>query len=192
MITFLEVPSNWTGTVTPSLAGFTFSPEFSEYTNLSANQTGQNYVATAILYTISGNTGVGGVTLSWEDVAPAPIANKTKGEVKAEETRSAKLNSTDIRNQKISENNKELKNAPAAPMIVKTAVSDVNGDYSFTVSYNWSGTVTPSLAGYTFTPANNVYTNVLADQPNQNYAAEPILYTISGNAGIAGAVMNWI
>jgi hypothetical protein len=53
----------------------------------------------------------------------------------------------------------------------KTATADGSGNYSFTVPYNWSGTVTPSLAGYSFTPASYNYTNITLDQTNQDYIA---------------------
>jgi len=53
----------------------------------------------------------------------------------------------------------------------KTAIADGSGNYSFTVSFNWSGTVTPSLAGYSFTPASRSYTNITLDQTNQDYTA---------------------
>ena len=42
----------------------------------------------------------------------------------------------------------------------KTATADGSGLYSLQVSYNWSGTVTPSKAGYSFLPAVKTYTNV--------------------------------
>ncbi|MGD0613112.1 MAG: hypothetical protein ABSB41_16560 [Anaerolineales bacterium] len=102
------VSDNWSGTVTPSLAGYTFSPADLTYSNVQADQTGQDYTATAITYTISGNAGVAGATLSYTDGT------------------------------------------------AKTATSAADGSYSFTVSYNWSGTVTPSLAGYTFSPADHL------------------------------------
>ncbi len=73
--------------------------------------------------TISGNTGVGGVTLSYTDGTG------------------------------------------------KNAMSDANGNYSFKVSYNWTGTVTPSLACYTFSPFNHSYSNITNDQAVQNYTA---------------------
>jgi hypothetical protein len=47
--------------------------------------------------------------------------------------------------------------------------TDSNGDYTQSVPYNYSGTVTPSLTGYSFSPASRVYTNVLADQKFQDY-----------------------
>src|SRR6185369_17728905 len=41
------VPSGWSGTVTPSLANYTFSPPSRSYSSVAANQTGQDYAATA-------------------------------------------------------------------------------------------------------------------------------------------------
>ena len=75
-------------------------------------------------------------------------------------------------------------------VIYKTAISGSDGSYSFTVSYNWSGTVTPSLTGYTFSPTSLSYTNVLANQINQNFTAAQV-FTISGNAGVAGATLSY-
>ena len=57
------VPSGWSGTVTPAKAGYSFSPVSINYTSVASNQTGQNYTATFITYTITGNAGVGGATL---------------------------------------------------------------------------------------------------------------------------------
>lgn len=54
----------------------------------------------------------------------------------------------------------------------KVAISDSTGKYSLTVSFNWSGTITPWLPEYRFTPLNRVYTNVNADKPNQNYLVD--------------------
>ncbi len=91
-----SVAPGWTGTVTPTLTGYVFSPSNRSYTNVRSNQVGQDFTAVLRTFTISGNTGVGGVTLSYTD-------------------------GTD-----------------------KLVNSDSFGAYSFQVSYNWSGTVTPS------------------------------------------------
>jgi hypothetical protein len=70
--------------------------------------------------------------------------------------------------------------------------SGAGGAYTLTVPYNWSGTVTPSLAGYNFTPVSRTYTNVLANVTGQNYTALPsdIVYyvnnTVSCNDGNPG------
>ena len=54
---------------------------------------------------------------------------------------------------------------------VKTATADANGDYSFSVSYGWSGTVTPYKPGYTFDPPSMDYADVRVDQTGQDYIA---------------------
>ena len=138
----IPVLGGWSGTVTPSKTSYVFSPASRTYTNISANQTGQNYTATLATFTISGNTGVAGVTLRYTYGTPRSVQ------------------------------------------------SDGSGNYSITVPYNWSGTVTPSKIGYLFAPVNRTYSNVVANQVGQNYAAIP-LYSISGNAGVAGATLSY-
>ncbi len=54
---------------------------------------------------------------------------------------------------------------------VSCTVSDGSGSYACTVPQGWSGTVTPSLSGFTFTPPSRSYSNVAANQTAQNYAA---------------------
>ncbi len=51
----------------------------------------------------------------------------------------------------------------------KTVISSANGSYSLSVPYNWSGTVTPSHACFTFNPTNYNYTNVTTNQTAKNY-----------------------
>ncbi len=133
------VDYNWSGTVTPAKAGYTFSPVSRTYTSVTSNQTAQNYTATLQTYTISGNAGTSGVTMS---------------------------------------------GLPGSP------VSDSNGNYTGTVDYNWSGTVTPAKAGYTFSPSSRTYTSVTSNQTAQSYTATLQTYTISGNAGTSGVTMS--
>jgi len=49
--------------------------------------------------------------------------------------------------------------------IAKSVTADASGNYSLVVPYGWSGTVTPSLAGYTFNPANISYPATYIDRP---------------------------
>ncbi|MCP4219014.1 MAG: BACON domain-containing protein [bacterium] len=58
--------------------------------------------------------------------------------------------------------------------------TDSSGYYSGTVSSGWSGTVTPALAGYSFTPVATTYSSVTANQVNQDYAAVGNSPVISG------------
>ncbi len=76
-----------------------------------------------------------------------------------------------------------------------TTANATTGSYSFTVSYGWSGTVTPTKTDYTFSPGSRSYTNVTANQTNQNYTATAIVFTISGNTGVGSCnrhVYGWL
>ncbi len=134
-----SVSSDWSGTLTPSLTGYTFSPQTITLSHVTSNQTSQNFTATPTgsSITISGyvrnsaSNAISGVTIS------------------------------------------------GLPGIVQT---DNNGFYSATVSSGWSGTVTPSLSGWTFAPTNRTYNGITVSQSSQNYTATQvsITYFISG------------
>ncbi len=81
------------------------------------------FTTTLASYTISGNAGTSGVTLSYMDG------------------------------------------------ILKTVTADSGGDYLFTLTEGWSGTVTPSKPGYTFAPASLPYSDLAANQADQDYTA---------------------
>lgn len=49
--------------------------------------------------------------------------------------------------------------------------ADSSGNYTLTVPYNWSGTVTPTLAGHVFSPASRSYTSLVSSQIDQNFTA---------------------
>ncbi|MEO0331155.1 MAG: T9SS type A sorting domain-containing protein, partial [Bacteroidota bacterium] len=62
-----EVPSGWSGTVTPVLEGYRFAPGSNSYSEVAANLSNQDYEASLnriITYTISGTITVGGQPLS--------------------------------------------------------------------------------------------------------------------------------
>jgi LasA protease len=61
--------------------------------------------------------------------------------------------------------------------IAKTTSSQADGSFSFPVTNNWSGSVTPTHPCYTFNPNSRTYTNVTTNQTGQNY-------TPSANASI--------
>jgi FtsP/CotA-like multicopper oxidase with cupredoxin domain len=138
----LTVPSGWTGTVTPVLGGFRFTPLSYSYSNITTNQTAQNFATASSA--ISGIVSVGGT----------PLANVTM----------------------------------TASNSGGSALTDATGAYSLPVPYNWSGTVTPAKANFSFAPGSGAYSNVITDQPNQNYAATAII-TVSGQVTSAGAPM---
>ncbi len=53
-------------------------------------------------------------------------------------------------------------------------VTDENGYYRAEVNYGWSGTVTPTKKGFTFSPSRKRYTSVTSDQTNRNYISQRI------------------
>ncbi len=217
----LNVSYNWSGTVTPSKTGYSFNPPNRSYSNVTTDQTNQNYTATLDSNAISGNAGVAGATLAWNDgtnkttTADASgnyslnVSYDWSGTVTPSKTgytfdppnRSYSNVTTDQTNQNYTatlDSNAISGNAGVAGATLawsdgtnKTTTADASGNYSLNVSYNWSGTVTPSKTGYSFNPPNRSYSNVTTDQTNQNYTATLDSNAISGNAGVAGATLSW-
>ena len=72
------VSPGWSGTVTPSKPGYSFSPVSRSYSNLNADQLGQGFTASQF-YSISGDTVVGGATLSYTDGAPKNVISQGNG-----------------------------------------------------------------------------------------------------------------
>ena len=56
---------------------------------------------------------------------------------------------------------------------IGTTTTNTNGYYSKQVTSGWTGTVTPSQSGYTFTPTSRSYNNVTSDVSNENYQRNP-------------------
>ena len=118
------VDYGWSGTATPSKAGYDFAPASRTYTNVAGAQNAQNYTGTLQTFTIAGRV---------VDDEGAALAGVT------------------------------VSGLPGNP------VTNASGDYSATVDYGWSGTATPSKAGYDFAPASRAYTSVTGTQNAQNY-----------------------
>jgi len=67
--------------------------------------------------------------------------------------------------------------------------SGPDGSYSATVPSGFSGKVTPIKEGCRFEPSSREYTALTANFADHHYAPSIITYTISGDAGVAGAMM---
>jgi hypothetical protein len=65
--------------------------------------------------------------------------------------------------------------------------TDADGRYSVFVGTGWSGTVRPSLAGYSFSPPNRTYAAVTAGLAGEDYTASARVVTISGRVTLGGA-----
>jgi hypothetical protein len=53
----------------------------------------------------------------------------------------------------------------------QTVTADGNGDFTFTVPYAWTGTLTPVKQNYAFSPVSLDFSNLTQDQPGQNFTA---------------------
>ncbi len=140
----------WSGTVTPTKAGYVFTPGGRSYTNVAASKGGEDYgVVTIQMLTIAGQVMAG----------TAPIAGVT------------------------------MSGLPGNP------VTDASGNYTVTVDYGWSGTVTPSKANCSFNPPTRTYSNQMQSLAAENYSASLLSFTISGQVKtgttpVAGVTMN--
>jgi hypothetical protein len=126
------VPYNWSGTVTPSLDGFTFTPAYKFVADLTSDLI-QNFQAEALKYNISGV-----ITLNGSGLAGVTVSADNGG---------------------------------------GSAASNESGEYSLEVPYDWTGTISPVLEGYLFTPEDYSFSNVMGDQTGQDFTAG---ITISG------------
>jgi len=75
-----------------------------------------------------------------------------------------------------------IKNAKGVALAGVTITGDTGGGatttnsagyYALRVPYNWTGKMTPTKTGYTFTPVYKAYSKVIVSQTNQNYVSKP-------------------
>jgi hypothetical protein len=202
------VPIYWTGTVTPSLDGYSFSPTFANVGPVTSNVT-QDFVATASTYLISGivtdddSNPIQGVTMTlssgstqmtdinglysftvrhgWSGyVRPSRPGwtflptQRNYSNVTSDQTNGFFVGYRGGNRVTISGAVRHSKGTgiPGVTLTFTpggTVKTDDNGDYSNAVTFGWSGTVTPSLTGYTFTPANRTYSSVKSNLIDQDY-----------------------
>jgi RHS repeat-associated protein len=120
-----DVPPGWSGEITPSVSGYSFTPASRPYTNVTADQAAQDYPV--LTYQVSGAITSGTLPLG------GVVLTATNG--------------------------------------ASCTASNASGQYACAVLAGWSGTITPSLTGYTFTPPNRNYTSIGANQAAQDFSA---------------------
>jgi len=62
-----------------------------------------------------------------------------------------------------------IENVMVSPDGGSAVATDALGHYALVVPENWSGTVVPAKAGYTFSPYGLIYESLMSDQIDQNY-----------------------
>ena len=211
------IPSGWSGMVTPTMAGYSFSPSSVSYTNITADLPNRNFTATQITtVTISGTTDMNGVTMSglpgnpvssgggfYSVVVPygwsGTVTPILAGYIFNPTGRSYVYVSTDLSAQVYAASqlmNFTISGTTGVDGVTMTGlpgdpITSGGGLYSAIVPYGWSGTVTPTKAGYSFSPASISYTDITADMSGRDFTTTQITaVTISGTTGADGVIMS--
>jgi type II secretory pathway component GspD/PulD (secretin) len=209
-----EVSYNWSGTVTPVKAGYTFEPKQKIYKDLKENRTTEDYQATLQTFVIAGSTGKPGVTL--RGLPDDPISDPNgrysvtvpfgwSSTVTPEKEGFQFDPASKPYNQVAEDKKNENYTASVMTFPITGNVGGVDGVtmkglpgnpktaggglYKAEVEYNWNGTVTPEKEGYEFMPKEIPYTAVTQAQTDQDYTARIFSFEISGSTGMAGVVM---
>lgn len=209
----VEAPYNWRGKVTPMKEGHEFSPPDREYLDVTGPMTDQDYVPRVYTFQITGTTGLPGVML--KGLPDEPITDTTgfytatvpygwKGTVTpfragwtfTPPTKSYTKVTSSYENQDYASALVQLTisgNAGTPGVVMEglpgNPTTDATGFYTAKVEYGWTGTITPVKEGYSFNPSNSVVSSVTNDMPNSNFKASPVTFTIAGNVGLKGAVL---
>jgi len=206
------VEFSFSGTVTPTKEGYTFDPPEMQYTDIIGAQTNQNYTAVISTFTISGTAGMEGVEMkglpgdpvtdengyysATVDYAWSGMVKPTKAGYTFEPATMTYSRVTSERdNQSYSPTLITLTISGSTGMdgvvmegLPGNPVTSGGGLYSAKVDWGWSGTVTPMIDGYEFTPATQTYTAISTNQ-RQNYSAKMITFTITGSVEVGGVTM---
>jgi len=194
----------WNGTVKPEKAGYKFVPSTGNYSKLTADKS-QDYTPEPIMLTISGSTGMEGVTM---EGLPGDIVTGPGGAYSATVDwgfsgivipmkEGYEFNPPDMTYAAITKDQKNrnytgkeitftisgsvgvggttLKGLPG-----RAVMSNPDGTYSVTVKYGWSGKITPAKAGYTFDPVEIEYPELYGPEVNRDYYASKEKRTIAG------------
>ena len=200
-----SIDYGWSGTVTPVKAGWTFKPATINYTTLKTERTNQDYSPTVITLTISGSVGTDGVTMDGLPGNPVTsggglysatvdygwsgtVTPMKEGYELTPPSNVYSLISKDQKNQNYTA--KEITftisgSAGTGSVVIKgfpgkAVISTEDGTYSAVVRYGWSGTVTPTKAGYIFNPTEIQYHELFGPEFDQSYTATLSKQTISG------------
>ena len=207
------VEYGWQGTITPMKDGYTFKPVSKEYPPVKSNLV-QNFTPEVKTFIISGSIGEAGVTMKGLPGDPQTGPNGvysvkvkygwsgTVTPVKEgfefsppEVTYPEVIVEQSIQDYTATELTFTISGtAGMAGVTMKglpgDPVTDQNGYYTAVVKYGFSGTVEPTLDGWSFKPASTIYTKVNSDRLNEIFNAEMVKLTISGTTRMPGVVMN--
>jgi hypothetical protein len=167
----LTVPSGWSGQLTPSYSNGSFDPISRSYSNVSANQSGQDF--------------------RWTAPAPTPISFTLAGRVTQADSSGldgVTLSRSDGGGSVVTANGGSYSLTVPSGWSGQLTPSYSNGSLnSATVPSGWSGQLTPSNSNGSFDPVARTYTNVTSEQSGQDYRwsppAAPSIRVLTPNGG---------
>jgi hypothetical protein len=200
------VPYGFSGTVEPTLDGWSFKPASTIYTKVNSDRLNESYMAEMVKLTISGTTRMQGVVMNGLPGNPitgpdgsysvtvdygwsGTVVPTIEGYQFTPENKPYPAVTNDMTNQNYTAAKITFTISGSTGMVAgvtlqglpgRTVVSGQVGTYSAKVDYGWNGTVTPMKTGYDFDPPSITYDNVLGDQTNQSYTPTIQKRTISG------------
>ena len=167
------------------------------------------HISSAVnIYYVTGNIGVGNVTITYTGGSTKtdatgryifPVARGWSGTVTPSKAgvkfTPAKRSYSNVTADKLAQNfaadvsysisgNTEVAGTRLSytTTTLKTVLSQVNGSYTLQAPSGWSGLVTPSHPCYAFSPANRGYASLIGNKTNQNYV--PTFDTSAGCADV--------
>lgn len=211
----VKVPFGFTSSVVPELKGYQFEPASREYNQLADDKKNDNYTARIQTFTISGSAGAEGVLLKG---FPTEVKTNKDGTYRVEVPfgwKGGKVTPikegyeftpdvreyADVMEAHANEDYQtrvftfEISGTAGMAGVVMAGlpgepITDLDGKYTATVEYGWSGKVTPTKAGYSFKPAVLDIAKVTENKQNQDFTSTIMKYTISGTTGIGGVKLS--
>ncbi len=211
----INIPAGANVTITPTLAGYTFSPASRTHSNISANLTGQNFSSTLNTYSITGSV-TSGSTVSMSGGISCPVSGTaytcsgishgttvTITPTKIGYTFSPLSRTHSNLAQNLTGQNftgtqniysitgTVISGATVAISGISQTQCPVSGS-TYTCSNIPHGTtviITPSRVGYTFSPAARTHSNLSQSLTNQSFTGILNTYSITGSVN-AGATVS--
>lgn len=204
----VRVPFGWSGTVAPELKGFRFEPPSRDYSQVADDKKNDSYAAHVQTFTISGSAGAEGVVM--KGLPGDPKTNKDgayRAEVpfewngKVTPIKEGYEFTPDVKEYTAVTDNFanddyvahvfsfEISGSAGMAGVLMAGlpgepITDLDGRYTATVEYGWSGKITPTKVGYSFKPAVTDIAKVTENKQNQDFSGSIMKYKISGTTGI--------
>jgi len=201
----INVNYGFNSTVTPEKEGYRFEPASMIYSQVNSDRTNQDFRPSVITLTISGTTNMEGVEMSGLPGNPVTgkdgsykvsvdygwsgtVAPIKEGYQFTPDSKPYPAVNRDQTNQNYTtaimtftiSGSVGIDGVVIKGLTGKAVMSDATGNYTATVDYGWSGTITPTKGGYEFEPVSMQYNNVMASETNQSYTPTLMKYKVSG------------